>query len=434
MGAGDAKALKPDGGMQMWYYRCPRIFRYPIPTNFEFAYINKSGELAITGPFCDANSFTNGAAVVSIGSYKLDGGKWQCGDLTYRGGQKVILTPTGDVAFLAGSDITQPFFDEFAVAYINRTAPGERIPEVCYELVDKTGKIVTGFNWKTAQTYSDGLVAVKGEGPTAYRVSPGVIEHSAERILGLQGQGWGYRHRPTIFDEAGSISARDWHLFVKRAPTFRFGNLKDPRFYHQEEYTYIDKTGKVVIEGPFMEAQAFVNGLAAVMQGGKWGYIDKAGKIVVPCQYDWAGDFTSKLAPVEKDQLVGYIDATGKVIIPFRYKDGREFAEGLAPITLDGRSWGFIDDAGKPAIAPKFQRAFPFNSGLALVYIDPRKEIIPTPQDAQFFLASAMDERAKGNLNEARAGCKAVIDAAPNSNIGCQSQKHALGVRCPIMT
>jgi hypothetical protein len=38
MGSVDAKALKPDGGMQMWYYKCPRIFRYPIPTNFEFAF------------------------------------------------------------------------------------------------------------------------------------------------------------------------------------------------------------------------------------------------------------------------------------------------------------------------------------------------------------------------------------------------------------
>ena len=39
----EVKMLKPDGSMQMWYYNCERLFRYPIPTNFDFAYIDKTG-------------------------------------------------------------------------------------------------------------------------------------------------------------------------------------------------------------------------------------------------------------------------------------------------------------------------------------------------------------------------------------------------------
>jgi tetratricopeptide (TPR) repeat protein len=169
--------------------------------------------------------------------------------------------------------------------------------------------------------------------------------------------------------------------------------------------SFIDKTGALVIPGPFEQASEFHNGIAAVQIKKKWGYIDKTGKIMIPCQFDWAGSFLSQFAPVEKDELVAFIDQTGKTVIPFKFKDAREFSDGLAPATLDGQHWGFIDASGEFLIAPKFKRAFSFSDGLALVYIPARKEIKITPVDLPLVYTSALNMREQEQFNQCRKIC-----------------------------
>jgi hypothetical protein len=63
-------------------------------------------------------------------------------------------------------------------------------------------------------------------------------------------------------------------------------------------YVYIDKTGAVVIKGPFSVAREFSEGLARVMVGGKDGFIDKSGTLVIPAQFDDAKPFSEGLAAV----------------------------------------------------------------------------------------------------------------------------------------
>ena len=63
------------------------------------------------------------------------------------------------------------------------------------------------------------------------------------------------------------------------------------RVKQNNKYGYIDKTGKIVIQPQFDEANAFYEGLASVEKNKKWGYIDKTGKIVIQPQFDLAGNF-----------------------------------------------------------------------------------------------------------------------------------------------
>lgn len=133
---------------------------------------------------------------------------------------------------------------------------------------------------------------------------------------------------------------------------------KDDRLFPIEvkgQMGYIDKTGKVVIEPQFDNAELewFSEGLALVMIGDhkdtekvdqygripsinhKYGYIDMTGKIVIPPQFDHARPFSEGLAGVETAGKNGYIDKTGVMIIEPQVDGSINFlrvwhAQGLA--------------------------------------------------------------------------------------------------------
>ena len=66
------------------------------------------------------------------------------------------------------------------------------------------------------------------------------------------------------------------------------------------KYGFIDKSGKVVIEPQFDDADLFSEGLVLVEKDGKWGFIDKSGKVVIEPQFDDAEPFSEGLAKVRR--------------------------------------------------------------------------------------------------------------------------------------
>lgn len=127
-----------------------------------------------------------------------------------------------------------------------------------------------------------------------------------------------------------------------------------------DEWYYIDSTGKTVISGPFSYAGTFSEGLANIEKNGKWGYINTKGKIIIPLQYEsyfgWedstitkyygATPFENGIAVVAKgDNKVGIINKEGKVILPLEYESIGDFYGGLATIKKDGKS-GAVNTKG----------------------------------------------------------------------------------------
>lgn len=55
----------------------------------------------------------------------------------------------------------------------------------------------------------------------------------------------------------------------------------------------------------------FSEGLAAVKQNGKYSFIDKTGKVIIPLEYDDANSFSKNLAKVTKNGFIstnkGYV-------------------------------------------------------------------------------------------------------------------------------
>ena len=152
-----------------------------------------------------------------------------------------------------------------------------------------------------------------------------------------------------------------------------------------EQFGFIDKTGTVVLPGPYKGAWDFSEGLATVsLDGKKYGYIDQTGKEVIPYNYDDAWEFSEGLAQVKKNGKWGYIDRTGEEVIPCQYQDSAAFSEGFAQVKKNGK-WGFIDQTGKEIVPCKYTATRDFSDGFAMVEMDGKrgyidnagKEVIP---------------------------------------------------------
>jgi serine/threonine-protein kinase len=152
------------------------------------------------------------------------------------------------------------------------------------------------------------------------------------------------------------------------------------------KWGYIDKTGQVVIQPQFDEANLFSEGLAAVRIGSKWGYINQTGQVIIQPQFNSAGKFYEGLLAVEIGDNWGYIDKTGQVVIRPQFDSADEFSEGLAAVRISDKR-GYIDKRGEEVIPAQFDEAWQFSEGLAKIkiddkwgYIDKTGQVVIQPQ------------------------------------------------------
>lgn len=177
-------------------------------------------------------------------------------------------------------------------------------------------------------------------------------------------------------------------------------------------YGYIKQSGQMLTELKWDDAQAMVDGSAAIVKTTIRGnfsdtflksVVNLAGQVVVDlgesvdrygnfvdgfarCETDYnrlqfinasgqflpgiwndARDFSEGLAAVYSDRKWGFIDQQGNVVIDFQWDQAWSFSEGLAAVQ-QGDLWGFVDKSGKMVIEPKWEKALSFSEGLAAVY------------------------------------------------------------------
>ena len=195
-----------------------------------------------------------------------------------------------------------------------------------------------------------------------------------------------------------------------------------PERVRQIEWGYIDKTGKLVFDETYKNAEPFYEGLARVRTEEGYGYIDKKGNEVIPCQYKWGGYFRNGVTYVtdeenntwlidktgEKQKLIAegkyvlyaddrtdevngekngilymeqivdtpdgdhahvqtYYDETGQISYE-EYQLKKRLSEGLAPwYDAELKKYGYVNAEGAWVIAPAFDKAEPFEDGYAVV-------------------------------------------------------------------
>ncbi|HEU0047062.1 MAG TPA: WG repeat-containing protein, partial [Nitrososphaera sp.] len=115
------------------------------------------------------------------------------------------------------------------------------------------------------------------------------------------------------------------------------GNIiaaEDIRTFSPNEYSYIDRTGKVVIyASQYQGVGSYSDGLVAVwLVNEGWGFIDKTGKVVIDPQFEQALSFGEGLAGVQIEGLWGFIDRKGGVVIEPQYELVKTFSEGISVV------------------------------------------------------------------------------------------------------
>ncbi|MBQ7239757.1 MAG: WG repeat-containing protein [Bacteroidales bacterium] len=135
---------------------------------------------------------------------------------------------------------------------------------------------------------------------------------------------------------------------------------------------YIDRTGKMVIEPQFLNAETFSEGKAPVCvevnRVRKWGFIDEKGEMVFEPQFERASSFSEGLAAVLVDSLWGYIDHHGELVIEPKFGCVGPFHYGRAYFKND-YYFGFINRKGDIVIEPQFDMVEDFYDGLAAVRV-----------------------------------------------------------------
>lgn len=127
------------------------------------------------------------------------------------------------------------------------------------------------------------------------------------------------------------------------------------------KFGYATEDGKVIIPCKWMDAKAFSEGYAVVMdENGMYGYIGKYGDIVIQCEWEDAKPFKDGFAEVMDENGEWYsIDSFGKI-----------YREGLAISVGENGKYGFINKKGKLVIPHKWKEAWLFREGLAVVQDD----------------------------------------------------------------
>ena len=231
----------------------------------------------------------------------------------------------------------------------------------------------------------------------SYRISPELLLQMIQynRDRGIQGEVF-FFYEGLREDNDAIAKALRTGPYAQPAP-FNLAKVKERGFTHRRvgaTYSYIDKSGKPVIQPQFDWADSFNEGLAKVKMGYKWGYIDKTGKLVTRFQFDDAESFAlsdrtasaPQLARVRIGSKYGYIDKTGQLVISLLFDEANSFQEGLAAVKINNK-WSYIDKTGKSVILPQFDEADSFQAGLAAVrisnkwgYIDKTGKVVIQPQ------------------------------------------------------
>ncbi|CAN5519510.1 hypothetical protein BH11CYA1_BH11CYA1_03140 [soil metagenome] len=188
-----------------------------------------------------------------------------------------------------------------------------------------------------------------------------------------------------------------------------FAATAEPEVAH---WGYINPTGKLVIEPKYPMVCQFSNNRAAVLtgdgfgsdslrvkadiyeaRGGQWSYIDKSGKMVIDSSFDGAGLFNQELAPVavgfkqgvSQPDRWGFINSAGKLAIKPQFNAVHALSEDSVAVQFgtwknigEGMrswvvgKWGFINKSGKTVIKPEYTGIGEFHEQLAPVLVPPK--------------------------------------------------------------
>lgn len=310
----------------------------PVNYNDKFGYINLNGKLVIDYQFIKAKDFTDGVAVVGNGE------KW------------AIINTSGK--------IISDWYDEISefrgdVAIVKEYGK--------YAFLSKTGEIISD-GYTAVELYYDSLYLVRDEEEFGFVNGTGnLVTQWYDEVYGFKDEYCKVR-KGDKYANLNSLGAMimGWYEDIGE---FKEGYVK---VYKDKKYSVINHRGIHISEWyPYIDD--FSEGFAVVQSGKYYGYMNKNGEIIVDFQFDKAEPFNQGIAHIEKDSLVAIIDKNGDFVTEWHRKMkyySKNPPKGLVLLQI-GKKYGFQSLNGTVIIPCKNDYAENFSEDFALIKNNP---------------------------------------------------------------
>ena len=275
-------------------------------------------------------------------------------------------------------------------------------PRPKWGFIDRAGKLVIEPKYDEVFPFSDGLALVKEGERYAFIDTLGRVRHAFDTTV--------HSVTPFAFGRAllwVSTRIGKRYGFLDTAgtwvipPTYESASSFSDSLAVVDNQSYVDVNGKsVTIPGERVRSGSFSGGLAPVLleRKGRWGYMDRTGKLVIEPDFYDANDFVNGWARAtrrQRDRSV-WIDRAGKNVPPPRPTNGLNYLaifppgpDGLVPIES-----GFTDLSGTVVLdgKDKWEARQPFSSGIAAAKLPARDKWGYINRDGTWAIQPTFDE------------------------------------------
>lgn len=176
---------------------------------------------------------------------------------------------------------------------------------------DKTGELLSGFNYESARSFSEGLAAVRKNGKF------GFIDTTGKLVVTYQ------------FVEASSFK-NGYCVVAKKAG----------------KYGMIDITGLMIIPFKYEKLDDLSEDMIGFRKNGKWGFLNANGEQVIAPQYSEILSFSEGMAAVKDGPYWIYINKNKDLLIDMRIVRAESFSDGNAVIRIENSGRFLIDRNG----------------------------------------------------------------------------------------
>lgn len=278
---------------------------FPVLLRGRCGFINKQGSLVIPGRFESCSFFKEGLAIIKVKEKKG----------FINGNGKIVIPPVFDEAF--------SFREGRALVKVNQKIG----------FIDRKGRFIVKPIYDSAWGFSEGLAPVEA-----------------------QNRKWGYIDRngkwaiPPIFlgttgfhEGLASVDFDGKGYYIDKSGQLLFSFSNAGPFSDgvalvtvDDKYQIIDKTGKILVANLPQGGPEFSEGLARVHNG----YIDRQGKLVIQGEFIENFNFHNGFARVRVGERIGFINSQGEMTIPAKFSSAIDFTCGLTRVKIPDQ-WGY---------------------------------------------------------------------------------------------
>lgn len=309
----------------------------------KYGYVDVFGNVVIKASFISANPFQNGMAKVQV-----KGGGYAQDEFIDRSGKVIIKAPKKTKTRYYG--LCDTWEGDYATVEIWSVQKDGSISSIGYNYTDSKGKLLNDQEYMYAGAFTEGYALV-GTGYSYKKMTRSSISGKNEHWMAIF-EGNNSKRVATEYYYIGKdgeqLGTMKWSIGRSFSEGMAAVAVTAGDALH---WGFIDNTGALRIGLEYDSVGDFVNGMAWVSAGDKFGYVNKDGELVIPMQWAGAGDFSADGYAVVKDEYYArIIDTTGGTILDTEY-DSLTAIEGTDRyVAYDGLARGMIDRSGKVLI------------------------------------------------------------------------------------